>query len=147
MFIRIRTIFSILSLVIILTACFSKYVTHGYPEDELKIKKLQIGVTNKEEVTELLGDPSTVSTFDQNIWYYISTKMKSVSFFRPKIIQEQIMQLNFKNSKLDKVKFTDSLTKKQIVFNKEKSLVAGDDSSLLKDFFHNFGRFNKALAR
>ena len=147
MFIRVRTIFSLVFLVIVLSSCFSKYTTHGYPEDEIKVKELKIGSTSKEEAIEILGDPGTMSTFDPDIWYYISTKMKAVGFFRPEIIYEQVMQLNFKNNKLSEVKLTDNLTKKQIVFNKEKSLVEGDDSGVLKDFFHNFGRFNKALAR
>jgi outer membrane protein assembly factor BamE (lipoprotein component of BamABCDE complex) len=147
MSVKIKTFFLVLIVISSLNSCFKKVAIHGYPEDETLVTKLKIGSTTKEEAITLLGEPSTKSTFNQDIWYYISIKMEAVGFLKADIVQEQVMQLNFQNDKLQEIIFSDSSTKKKIVFNKEKSLVEGDDTGVLKDFFHNFGRFNKALKR
>ena len=57
------------------------------------------------------------------------------------------MQLSFKGDVLQEVAFFDNLTKKKIVFHRGQSLTNGDDSGVLKDFFLNFGRFNKGQGR
>lgn len=147
MYIRIIKFLLVATLSVALSSCLSKVISHGYPEDERLVEKLQIGTTTSTQAAEILGDPSSKATFDPNTWYYISTKMKAVGFLKPTVIKEQVMRLHFKNDKLDEVAFFDNLNSKPIVFNKDKSLVKGDDSGVLKDFFHNFGRFNKALGR
>lgn len=148
MSIRVRSFSKMFFLAaIVLCGCVSKDIIHGYPEDESIVSKLKIGMTTKDAAVELLGDPSTKSTFNSNIWYYISTQMKSVGFLRPEIVREQVMQLNFKGNVLQEVTFFDDLTKKKITFHSGQSLINGDDSGMLKDFFRNFGRFNKASAR
>lgn len=143
----IRKILLLSSLCLLLNSCFTKEYTHGYPEDKSLVEKLQIGVTTQDQALEILGDPSTKSTFNPDIWYYISSKMKAKGFLKAKITNEQVMKLSFKKSKLSEIVFTDNITHQEIVFNKDKSHVGGDDSGVLKDFFHNFGRFNKALGR
>lgn len=148
MSIRIRIFSTVCVLAaIVLCGCVSKDITRGYPEDESIVTKLKTGTTTKEAAVELLGDPSTKSTFNPNIWYYISTQMKSVGFLRPEIVREQVMQLSFKGDVLQEVAFFDNLTKKKIVFHRGQSLTNGDDSGVLKDFFRNFGRFNKGQGR
>lgn len=147
MFIKIVRFLSVFILCGSLTSCITKVIAHGYPEDERLVEKLQIGVTTDAQASELLGDPSARGTFDPNVWYYISTEMKATGFFRPTVVKERIMRLSFKTGKLQEVAFFDNAGAKPLVFNKDKSLVKGDDTGVLKDFFQNFGRFNKALAR
>ena len=148
MSIGIRKFFSMFVLAsILLCGCVSKNITRGYPEDEAIVTKLKTGVTTREAAVELLGDPSTKSTFNPNVWYYISTQLKSVGFSRAEVVRERVMQLSFKGDVLQEVTFFDNLTKKQITFHRGQSLTNGDDSGVLKDFFRNFGRFNKSSGR
>ena len=51
--------------------CSPRISRHGniFSDDELKI--LQTTRLNKSEIIEILGQPSTKSTFSDNIWYYI----------------------------------------------------------------------------
>ncbi len=148
MSIGMKTVFTMFVLAsILLCGCVSKNTTHGYPEDEEIVAKLKIGTTTKEAAIELLGDPSAKSTFNPNIWYYISTQLRSVGFSRAEVVRERVMQLSFKGDVLQEVTFFDNLTKKQITFHRGQSLTNGDDSGVLKDFFRNFGRFNKGSGR
>ena len=45
--------------------------THGVPFLDIKQKNLIIKKTNKNDVKEILGHPSTVAIFDNSIWIYI----------------------------------------------------------------------------
>lgn len=139
------SILSVFTILLALSGCFTKVTNHGYPEDKAAIEKLQIGVTTKAVALDSLGEPTTYATFDNDIWYYISTVSEAKGFLKAKITHDQVIQLQFKNDKLKEVKFTDNKDNREIIFNKDKSIVGGDDGGMLKDFFHNFGRFNKAL--
>jgi len=61
---------------LIVTNCsFEKVVKHhGVPFLEKKQKKLIINKTNKNDIKKILGKPSTVSKFDNDIWIYIERK-------------------------------------------------------------------------
>ena len=47
---------------------------HGVPFLEKKQKKLIINKSNKNDVKKILGNPSTKSKFDNDVWIYIERK-------------------------------------------------------------------------
>jgi len=47
---------------------------HGVPFLEKKQKKLIINVSNTNDIKKILGNPSTTSKFDNDIWIYIERK-------------------------------------------------------------------------
>jgi|TARA_B100001093_G_C25965964_1_gene651130 outer membrane protein assembly factor BamE (lipoprotein component of BamABCDE complex) len=49
---------------------------HGVPFLEKKQSSLLINKTNKNDIIEILGYPSTKSKFDNDIWIYIERKQK-----------------------------------------------------------------------
>ena len=81
MFHKINFIY--LVLIIFITGCSTSKVSqnHGTNLMEININKLEINKTNKNDITSILGPPSTVSSFDQNIWIYIERKKINKSLF------------------------------------------------------------------
>ena len=63
----------IIFLFILISNCTIVKVTnhHGVKFLENKQKKLEIKKSNKNDIVELLGPPSTKSTFDNDMWIYI----------------------------------------------------------------------------
>ncbi len=63
-------------LFLILSNCSFKPVVqhHGVPFLEKKQASLIINQTNKNEIREILGNPSTKSKFDNDVWIYIERK-------------------------------------------------------------------------
>ena len=47
---------------------------HGVPFLEKKQKTLIVNETNKNDIKEILGNPSTKSKFDNDVWIYIERK-------------------------------------------------------------------------
>ena len=54
---------------------------HGVLSLEKKINKITIDKSNKNDIINIFGPPSTKSTFDNNIWIYIERKKTNRSIF------------------------------------------------------------------
>ena len=70
--------------------------THGSLNLDKKHKKLELNVSNKNDIVTLLGPPSTVSQFDNNKWYYIERKVTNTSVFtlgREKVLKNNVLVL------------------------------------------------------
>ena len=63
-------------LFLILSNCSFKPVVkhHGVPSLEKKQYSLIISKTNKNDIIKILGNPSTTSKFDNDVWIYIERK-------------------------------------------------------------------------
>jgi len=68
----------LLSLILLSSCSLNKVIFHhGIHNLEKKQAKLKINVTNKNEIVELFGPPSTKSTFDNDVYIYMERKTSS----------------------------------------------------------------------
>jgi outer membrane protein assembly factor BamE (lipoprotein component of BamABCDE complex) len=128
----------------ILSSCVVNTHNHGYEQNPDVFLKLKDDKSTKIQVLEDAGSPSIISTFNNDIWYYITTKTRRVSFFKPQVIESMVVQLNFsKEGRLSDIMAYSIKDNRKLEFDQRMSSIKGDDTSMLKDFFYNFGRFNK----
>jgi len=127
----------------ICSSCMIREEYHGREVSAELLLQLKINKSTKEEVVELLGNPSSVSTFDDNIWYYLSLTKKGVSVFKPDITSQKSVQLRFKNDMLIDIKTYEDGKARSFDFNKQETKVEGNNHTAVQDFFHNLGRYNK----
>ena len=109
-------IFFILSLFI--SACTLKKVEkhHGVHFLNKKQEKLTVNQSNKNDILQLLGSPSTKSTFDNDLWIYIERKTDNsslIKFGRERIIVNNVLLLEINNMGLLETKEFLDLTKMQ----------------------------------
>ena len=83
---------------IVVTNCSLKPVVkhHGVPSLEKKQKSLIISKTNKNDIIKILGNPSTTSKFDNDIWIYIErkqTQSRLKNFGKMKIFKNDVLVL------------------------------------------------------
>ena len=92
-----RVLYIIFFSLIVTNCSFEKVVKHhGVPFLEKKQKKLIVNKTNKNDIKKILGKPSTVSRFDNDIWIYIErkqTQSKLKNLGRMKIFKNDILVL------------------------------------------------------
>ena len=70
--------------------------SHGVPFLEKKQSSLIINVSNKNDIKKILGNPSTTSKFDNDVWIYIERKQTQSEFKnlgRMKIYKNDILVL------------------------------------------------------
>ena len=67
--------FLFISIFLITLNCSSSKVTknHGIIKLDKKNQKVIVNKTNKNDLIDLLGPPSTISEFDNNVWFYIES--------------------------------------------------------------------------
>ena len=109
-----KTIYIIL-ISFILTNCSFKPVVkhHGVPFLEKKQKNLFVNKTNKNDIKKILGNPSTTSKFDTDIWIYIErkqTQSKLSKLGKMKITKNDVLVLEIDNY---------GILKKKTFYNKD----------------------------
>ena len=97
-----KNIFYIIILSLFLTNCSFKDVVkhHGVSFLEKKQKSLEVNKTNKNEIISLLGNPSTKSKFDTDVWIYIErkqTQSKLKNMGKMKIYENNVLVLEIDN--------------------------------------------------
>ena len=92
----------IIFLSLIVSNCAFKKVAnhHGVPFLEKNQNLLEINKTNKNDIIKILGNPSTKSKFDNDIWIYIErkqTQSKLTNLGKMKIYKNDILVLEIDN--------------------------------------------------
>jgi len=87
---------------LIVTNCSLKPVVkhHGVPFLEKKQSSLVVNKANKNDILKILGNPSTKSKFDNDIWIYIErkqTQSKIKNLGRMKIFKNDVLVLEIDN--------------------------------------------------
>ena len=83
-------------------ACAPVVGNHGFQVIDVNPKDIVIGTDTKSTVLAQLGSPSAVSTFEDNIWYYISQTTERYTYNRPQVSQRSVTAITF-NEADDKV--------------------------------------------
>ena len=93
----IKILYIIIFSLIVTNCTFKKVVNHhGVSFLEKKEKKLFVNQTNKNDIIKILGSPSTISKFDNNIWIYIErkqTQSELKNFGKMKIYENNVLVL------------------------------------------------------
>ncbi|MBT5214189.1 MAG: outer membrane protein assembly factor BamE [Pelagibacteraceae bacterium] len=143
-----------LSLVLLLSNCTLNKVVqhHGVHNLEKKQLKLKINTSNKNDITKIIGPPSTKSTFDNDVYIYIERKTSSsrlTKLGKKKLLTNNILILEidskgvlvskkfYDKKSMQKVKFEENITntdysKRSFVFNFLSSLRQKIDDPLGK---------------
>ena len=126
-------------LLILITSCSTNKVVkhHGINSLEKKQAKLIIKKSNKNDILELLGPPSTKSTFNNDLWIYIErdrVNRSALALGNTKIEKNNVLIIEIDNmgllakkdfvdiSKLNNNEFTENITsntysKKSFIYN------------------------------
>ena len=99
----------LLLIVFFITACSSNKVSknHGFISLESKLDNIAINKSNKNDIIEIIGHPSSISKFNSNKWFYIERKQTNQSLFKlglKKISKNNILVIEFNNKGLVKNK-------------------------------------------
>ena len=101
---------------------------HGLLAIEAKSDKIEISKTNKNDILKIFGKPSTISLFDDNLWFYIQRVKKNQSIIKlgnTKITSNKVLEIKFnsyglvENKKLYLVEDMNELKKVKKVTTKE----------------------------
>ena len=134
-----KILYIILFSLIVTNCTFKKVVKHhGVPFLEKKQESLIVNITNKNDIKEILGNPSTTSQFDNDVWIYIERKQTQSALKnlgKMKIFKNDVLVLEIDNY---------GILKKKEFFNKDdmeniKIVKSTTESGFNRDsFIYNF---------
>ncbi len=126
------------------SGCAAETDTHGMLPDKGLISEIKPGVTTREDVTRILGTPSSVAAFDHETWYYIGERTEQVAFFSPDVLEHKVLVVRFdKQGKVDDVKDIDATKAPNVDFVDRVTPTRGRELTILQQLIGNVGRFNK----
>ena len=130
-------IFFFISIFILISNCSFDLVDdhHGVFYLEKKEKKIEVQVSNTNDILSILGEPSTKSTFDNDVWIYIERKITNSHFFgKRELVVNNVMVLEIDDKGiLAKKDFFDINDMKDIDFDQNRS-----ESLQKRNFIYNF---------
>ncbi len=127
-----------------LAACAEPRIDQrGNKPDEDQVVQINPGVDDKQRVAELIGTPSTISTFDDRTWYYISKRTETLAFFDPEVKDQQILAINFnEDGVVDSMRLYGQEDGRTIAYVDRVTPTEGHELTLIQQLFGNLGRFN-----
>lgn len=130
-----------------LAACTPTTSTHGFQVVEAKPEDVKVGEDTKSTVLERLGSPSAVSTFEPNIWFYVTQATERKAYFKPKTTARDVVAVSFDKTteKVVSVNKHGMEDGKVLAFNDRETPTRGRELSILEQLLGNVGRVGNVL--
>jgi outer membrane protein assembly factor BamE (lipoprotein component of BamABCDE complex) len=113
----------------------------GFQAIDARPQDVQAGVDTRDSVKAKLGTPSAVSTFDPDVWYYISQITERQSFYRQRLLRRDVVAISF-NKGGDTVATVDDLTLKDgrvIAFDGHSTPTRGRELTIIEQLIGSIG--------
>jgi outer membrane protein assembly factor BamE (lipoprotein component of BamABCDE complex) len=125
-----------------LGACAPLRQVSGYQAIEHKPADMKVNVDTKSTVLEALGSPSAVSTFDPNVWYYISQNSAQISYHKARVTHRSVVSITF-NKESEKVAAVNKYSLRDgkiLAYNGRETPTRGRELSVIEQLLGNVGR-------
>ncbi len=130
-------------LLLFFTSCSMNKVVlhHGVHNLEKKQTKIQINQSNRNDIIQLIGPPSTKSSFDNDVFIYIERKTSSsklTKLGKKKLLVNNVLVLEIDNRGIlvDK-KFYDKEDMQKLAFDKYETTVKYSKTSFIYNFLYS----------
>lgn len=131
-----------------LTGCETVVHTRGNLPSLERVAEIQPGRSNRADIEELLGTPSTRAVFDKEIWLYIGSREETSVFAKPKLLERRILTIRFnKRGIVEELKTYDATSGRLVQLVERETPTKGRELTFIEQLVGNFGRFGNAAAR
>ena len=137
-----KLLFTIFISQLLISCSLNKVVQHhGVHNLEKKQTKLRINYTNKNDIIQIIGPPSTKSTFDNDIFIYIERKTSSsklTKLGKKKLLTNNVLVLEINNNGLLVSKnFYNKDDMKKINFDESTTNINYSKKSFIYNFLYS----------
>jgi outer membrane protein assembly factor BamE (lipoprotein component of BamABCDE complex) len=124
------------------SGCAPVVARQGFQVQDSSPRDVKVGEDNKSSVLAKLGSPSAVSTFEPNIWYYISQTAETYTYHKPQVSARDVTVITFDKSS-DQVTKVDTLALKdgkRMAYSRRETPTRGRELTALEQLLGNIGR-------
>lgn len=130
-----------------IVACTPMTATHGNMIDEERQSAIQEGVSTRTDVFRAMGSPTTVSPFNDNIWYYIGQETEKHGIFDTEVVDEHIVAVTFNQDGIVQEISSMDNARLDVPLNDNKTPTYGNDMTVMQQLLGNLGKFNPAQGK
>jgi outer membrane protein assembly factor BamE (lipoprotein component of BamABCDE complex) len=132
----------LLGALVVLSACETKIAVRGNLPEAEQVLEVQPGVSTRDDVVRSLGSPSTLSTFQDDTWYYIGHRSEQFAFFKPEVTDRSVLVVTFTESgRVEDTKLYTVENGTIIDPVSRKTPTEGRELTVLQQIIGNIGRF------
>ena len=100
------------------------------------MKKINVNTTNKNDIIKIFGEPSTVSSFDNDVWIYIERKITNTHIFgKRELVINNVLVLEIDQyGLLSKIDFYNINDMNKLKFDEDTTEIAYRKRNFIYDF-------------
>lgn len=126
----------------ILWGCQATVDQRGNLPDPDTVLQVQPGVDDRDQVAKVLGSPSTIATFNDKTWYYISKKTSRIAFWNPTVLDQEVLMVKFDDSGIvSDMKLYGLEDGRNVTHDPNITPTSGREFTILQQLIGNIGRF------
>ena len=136
-----RRITALVAAALALSACASQASYQGYQAIDQRPSDVKVGEDTRSTVLAKLGSPTTTSTFDKDVWFYMSQIRSQTSFYNPKVTKRDVVAIAFDHD-TEQVKSVNTYTLQDgrvIAYNKRETPTRGREMTVLEQLIGSIG--------
>lgn len=124
-----------------LGACTSTVYHQGFQAIDVHPADIKIGQDTRSTVLEKLGSPTAMSTFDKDVWFYMSQNRSQTAYYNPRTISRDVVAISFDHDteqvrSIDKYSLQDG---RVIAYNKRETPTRGREMTVLEQLIGSIG--------
>lgn len=139
----IRNLFLLSFIVLTISSCSSDvFLVHNgnMPADD-KVALISKG-QSREQVEEILGSPSSITSFDGDTWIYMSSTLKKVAFFKPEEVDREVLAIKFnQQGKVEEISDFDRDCGRQVAIDDTETPTEGHKIGFFRKYFGGVGAY------
>ena len=125
----------------LLSACAPVSRYQGYTVLESSPSSAKVGEDTMATVRTRYGSPTTVSTFEPNIWYYMSQSTDQFGAYRPRLRQRDIVSITFDKAdqKVAAVKTYTAEDGRVVAYSARETATSGRELGIIQQLLGTIG--------
>ncbi len=123
-------------------ACTPVVAQRGNLLQDHQVSEVKVGESSRSDVLRILGSPTTQSTFNEDIWYYLGQETEKRGILDHEVVNERIFVVSFNEEGIVQTISEEDSERLDIPYSKSKTPTHGNNLTFMQQLLGNLGRFN-----
>jgi outer membrane protein assembly factor BamE (lipoprotein component of BamABCDE complex) len=126
----------------LMSGCTPVVSQHGNLVNNYQVEEIKAGQSTRSDVLRVLGSPTTQSTFNPDVWYYIGQETEKYGILDQEITEERILVVMFNDKGLVETIAPFNSDRQDIPYARTKTPTHGNELTFMQQLLGNLGRFS-----
>ena len=123
-------------------ACSPTVAQRGNLIEDYQLAEIKVNESTRSDVLRTIGSPTTQSTFDPDVWYYIGQEMEKRGILDPEVKKERIVLVAFNDEGFVQTVQDVDRERMNVPIAKDQTETRGYEVTVMQQFLGNLGKFN-----